>query len=133
MNQQELHQALEATCLFGDNIKIGTNYIHCGRFRFELEPLDGNWRVFVGGSGSFVPNTNIVEPLLLDLFANELVWNWFPNAQIVLYNQKWSLGDDIYIENEDGVWTMTIDGEVIENGVLYQCVTRLLGICEAIV
>ena len=76
MNQQELYKTLEATCLFG-NMEVGTGYIQCGKlFRFELTH-DDEWRVFAGGSGSFVPNTSIVEILLIDLFANELVQNWF--------------------------------------------------------
>lgn len=132
MNQQELYKALEATCLFG-TMDVGTNYIQCGKmFRFELNQ-DNQWRVLAGCSGSYLPHSNIVEVLLLDLFANELVQNWFPQAEILEYNKKWSLSEGILLENDDGCWTLFVEGEVIENGVLYNCVTRLLGICEAIV
>ena len=131
MTQQELYKALEATCLFGPAIKIGIASLQCGVFRFE-HINDGVWRASYGGDSVIIPSQDWLEAVLVDNFADGLIRNWFPEARMVERHKIWELGDEsTRIDQEGGVWTMTIDGEIIENGVLYNCVTRLLGICEA--
>ena len=132
MTQQELYKELEATCLFGQNIVVKDGAILCGMFQFEH--IDhGIWRITVEGEGESqtLPAPEWVEVLLLDFFADALVRNWFPNAHMLEYHKKWSLSEGTLLENDDGCWTLFVEGEVIENGVLYNCVTRLMGICEA--
>lgn len=139
MTQNELYKELLASCLFGQNIRISDENIQCGLFRFQ-HVNHGIWKVIVEKNPSgqdrqieaqIIPEPEWVEAILLDFYADELVRNWFPNAHMLEYHKKWSLGGNIIIENDGGVWTMTKDGEVIENGILFYCVTRLFGICEA--